>query len=142
MAVYGARVAGELALISLGSRTLTVAGEGNLRPALIAAVVGLHFVPFAWALSERIFSWFVGPVSVLGALGLLLGATGVAEAAEASAVLAGLVMLTTITLYAQGRFALACPPDTRKRNNSGVPIPLRDSARGRTGQFWSASSRS
>jgi len=68
LATYGACVVGELALISLGSWALTAAGEGDLRPALIAAVVGLHFIPFAWVFSERMFYWLGGLVLVLGAL--------------------------------------------------------------------------
>lgn len=105
LATYVACVAGELALINLGSRALTAAGDGELQPALIATVVGLHFIPFAWAFHERMFFWLGGLVCVLGATGLLAGAMGVAHAAEASAVLAGLVMLIVITMYARGRFA-------------------------------------
>ncbi len=110
LATYLACVAGELALINLGSRTLTVAGDRELRPALIAAVVGLHFIPFAWAFHERMFFWLGGLVCGLGATGLLAGALGVAHAAEALAVLSGLVMLIVITVYARGRFAPAALP--------------------------------
>ena len=109
LATYVACVAGELALISLGSRALTAAGDGELRPALIAAVVGLHFIPFAWAFNERMFFWLGGLVCGLGATGLLAGALGVAHAAEALAVLSGLVMLIVITVYARGRFAPGRP---------------------------------
>ncbi len=107
LATYVACVAGEVALISLGSRALTAACDGELRPALIAAVVGLHFIPFAWAFNERMFFWLGGLVCGLGATGLLAGALGVAHAAEALAVLSGLVMLIVITVYARGRFAPA-----------------------------------
>ena len=110
LATYVVCVAGELALINLGSRALTAAGDDRLRPALIATVVGLHFLPFAWAFKERMFFWLGGLVSGLGASGLLAGALGGAHAAEAAAVLAGLVMLIVITAYARGRFAPA-PPD-------------------------------
>jgi len=105
LATYVACVAGELALINLGSRALTTAGDGELQPALIAAVVGLHFIPFGWAFHERMFFWLGGLVCVLGATGLLAGAMGVGHAGEAAAVLAGLVMLIVITVYARGRFA-------------------------------------
>lgn len=105
LAAYCGCVVGELALIAAGSRALTTAGHSELRPALIAAVVGLHFVPFAWAFSERMFHYLGGSVAVIGATGLLAGALGVPHAADALAVFAGLVMLTIITLYAQGRFA-------------------------------------
>lgn len=53
LAAYCGCVVGELALIAAGSGALTAAGHGGLRPALIAAVVGLHFVPFAWAFGLR-----------------------------------------------------------------------------------------
>lgn len=101
---YGACIVGELALIALGSRALTAVGHADLRPGLIAAVVGLHFIPFAWAFGERMFFWLGGLLLVLGAAGLVAGAMGVAHAAEALAVVAGLAMLVIITLYAMGRF--------------------------------------
>ena len=107
LAIYVACVVGELALINVGSRALTAAGDDELRPALIAAVVGLHFIPFAWAFKERMFAWLGGLVCGLGVVGLVVGAAGVEHAAEAAAVLSGLVMLIVITLYARGRFAPA-----------------------------------
>ena len=103
--VYLACVAGEVVLIGLGSRALTDAGASELRPALIAAVVGVHFLPFAWAFGERMFYLLGSVVAVLGAAGLVVGALGVARAAEVSAVLVGLAMLGIIVLYARGRFA-------------------------------------
>lgn len=105
LAIYGACVVGELVLIKLGTRLLTSSGNGDLRPALIAAVVGLHFLPFAWAFNESMFFWLGGLVLALGAAGLTGGAAGVTHAAEAGAVLAGLALLIVITLYARGRFA-------------------------------------
>ena len=112
LATYCGCVIGELALLALGSRVLITAGHSELRPALIAAVVGLHFIPFAWAFHERMFLYLGGAVAVCGAVGLLAGALGVLHAADALAVVAGFVMLTIITLYALGRFvrpALAQP---------------------------------
>ena len=105
LATYGACVVGELALISLGSKALAAAGQDELRPALIAAVVGLHFLPLAWAFGEPMFLYLGGAVAVLGGVGLLAGALGVEHSAEALTVVAGLVMLAIITLYALGRFA-------------------------------------
>lgn len=103
--VYLACVAGEVVLIGVGSRALGDAGAGGLRPALIAAVVGLHFLPFAWAFGERMFTLLGGVVAVLGAAGLATGALGVPRAAEVSAALAGFAMLVVLVRYAQGRFA-------------------------------------
>ena len=68
-------------------------------------MVGLHFVPFAWAFHDRMFLYLGVAVAAVGATGLLTGALGVPHAADALAVVAGLVMITIITLYAQGRFA-------------------------------------
>ncbi|MDO5712106.1 MAG: hypothetical protein Q4P32_10265 [Micrococcales bacterium] len=102
---YVACVVGELILINLGSRGLTASGYGGLRPALIAAVVGLHFIPFAWAFGERMFYVLGSLVAALGVVGLLVGVMGVPHAAEAFAVTAGLVMQAIILLYARGRFA-------------------------------------
>lgn len=105
LAIYGGCVLGELALIAVGTRILASTGHGELRPALIAAVVGLHFLPFAWAFRERLFLYLGGAVTVIGTAGLIAGALGVVHAADAMAVVAGLVMVAIITLHAQGRFA-------------------------------------
>lgn len=105
LVIYGLCVVGELAAINLGSRALTAAGHEEWRPALIAAVVGLHFIPFAWAFGERMFYWLGGLVATLGAAGLLTGLVGIVHAADAAGVAAGLFMLIIINLYARGRFA-------------------------------------
>jgi hypothetical protein len=107
LAVYCCCVAGELALFAVGSRLLAAAGRGELRPALIATVVGLHFLPFACAFRERMFLYVGGAVAVIGAAGLLVGGLGVDHAADALTVVAGLVMLTVLASYARGRFAPA-----------------------------------
>ena len=103
--IYGACVVGELVLINLGAQALTASGHADLRPALIAAIVGLHFIPFAWAFGEHMFYWLGSLVAALGATGLLAGVMGVPRAADAMAVTAGLAMQVIILLYAQGRFA-------------------------------------
>ncbi|MDQ2850220.1 MAG: hypothetical protein M3Y49_05705 [Actinomycetota bacterium] len=103
--VYVCCVAGELTVIALGSRLLPGAGHGDLRPALIAGVVGLHFLPFAWAFGERMFYSLGLALLVLGGLGLIVGYGGITHAADAAAVLSGLVMLVLLALHAQGRFA-------------------------------------
>jgi hypothetical protein len=103
--VYAGCVVGELALIAIGSRLLTSAGHGDVRPALIAAVVGVHFIPFAWAFGERLFLRLGVSLALLGAIGLVAGVSGIGHAAEALAVAAGLVMLTMIAAYARGVFS-------------------------------------
>ncbi|QHC60142.1 hypothetical protein [Rathayibacter sp. VKM Ac-2760] len=102
LAVYGACVVLEFALIAAGSSALAAAGRGELRPALIALVVGLHFVPFAWAFSERMFALLGGVLVVLGAIGLLVGGTA---AAVLSAVASGAAMALLLLAYALGAFA-------------------------------------
>lgn len=104
LVVYGACFVGELALIAVGSRVLDAVGQGDLRPSLIAAVVGVHFLPFAWAFGEAMFFALGGVVAGLGVVGLVLGALGLPAAAEAFAVLAGLAMIVVIVRYALGRW--------------------------------------
>lgn len=109
LAIYGACVVAELALINIGARVLVSADLEGLLPALTAAIVGLHFIPFAWAFGERMFYWLGGSVAALGVIGLTLGFVGVANAPEATAVLAGLTMHVIILRYARGRFARHIP---------------------------------
>ena len=109
LAVYAACVVGELALIAVGSRLLADHGHAAERPALIAAVVGLHFLPFAWAFGERMFFPMGAALVVLGVAGLVAGWSGVPHAAEVAATLSGLVMLALLTRYAQGRSRRAPP---------------------------------
>ena len=99
IAVYLACVAGELALIAVGTRLLEGAGAADLRPALIALVVGLHFLPFSWAFHERMFALLGALLVVLGALGLLTGA------ADALAVASGAAMALLLLAYSLGLFA-------------------------------------
>jgi len=96
---------GEVALIAAGTRAVTAAGHGELQPALIAAVVGLHFIPFSFAFREPIFLRLGGAVASVGAAGVAAGALGAPRAADAAAVLAGLLMLALIATHARGRFA-------------------------------------
>lgn len=92
-------------MINIGSRALAAADLVDLRPALVATVVGLHFIPFAWAFSERMFYLLGGSVATLGAIGLVAGFMGVSNAAEAAAVAAGVSMQVIVLMYARGRFA-------------------------------------
>lgn len=105
LVVYLGCVAGELAAIAVGSRLLTRLAHGDVRPALIAAVVGVHFLPFGWAFHERMFYPLGSALLALGIVGLAAGFAGVTHAAETAAVLSGLVMLALTALHAHGRFA-------------------------------------
>lgn len=113
--IYCAAVVAEFTLINVAGRALDEAGNADLRPALIAAVVGLHFIPFAWAFDERMFYWLGTLVAAIGAVGLLVGLLGVPHAADAAAVIAGLTMQVIILQYARGRFA---------RHNSVLPTKI------------------
>lgn len=121
LGTYCACVVAEVALIALGSRILIATGHNALRPALIATVVGLHFLPFAWAFGERMFLYLGCAVTVLGAAGLIAGAAGLPQAADAAAVAAGLTMLVIITIYARGSFA----PDASPSNDRTSAAPTR-----------------
>ena len=105
LAVYSGCVLVELALIAFGTRILIATGHSDLRQALIAAVVGLHFMPLRWAFQERMFLHLGTAVTVLGAAGLIAGAFGVRHAPDALAVASGLVMIALTYLYARGRYA-------------------------------------
>ncbi|OLT04402.1 hypothetical protein BJF77_17145 [Kocuria sp. CNJ-770] len=99
--VYATTVVTMLVLIRLATTTLGDLGAEHLRPAAIAAAVGLHFLPFAWAFpaASRLFGVLGVVVATLGGAGLLLGLLGVSTAGAAAAVLAGMTMLALITLH-------------------------------------------
>ena len=97
--VYLLCVVGGFGLIRAGTEWLTVIGRAELRPAVIALIVGLHFVPFAWAFRERMFYVLGGALIILGGLGLL---TNWALAAAAGS---GLVMALLLLAYSLGMFA-------------------------------------
>lgn len=94
-------VVGEFALIAAGSRWLETLGRPELRPALIALAVGLHFVPFAWAFKERMFYALGGVLIVAGGLGLLIGTSASSLAAAAGS---GLIMSIILLVYSMGFF--------------------------------------
>jgi hypothetical protein len=107
--VYGCCVAGELVAIAAGSRLLSDTGHDDLRPALIAGVVGVHFVPFAWTFGERMFFHLGFALLALGVGGVILEYAGVTHAARISAVLSGLVMLALVGQHARGGYARSDP---------------------------------
>lgn len=102
IAVYVACVVAEFALIAAGSAVLEASGAPGLRPALIVLVVGLHFLPFAWAFKERMFYLLGGLLVAIGAGGLLLGTEASASTAGVSA---GVVMSLVLLAYSAGAFA-------------------------------------
>jgi hypothetical protein len=104
LVVYMACVVGEFVAIAIGTRVLIANDREILRPALIATIVGLHFVPFAWAFGERMFTVLGLSLMTIGGAGLIAGLVDVRRAPGVAAVLSGLVMLVLLAAYALGRF--------------------------------------
>lgn len=94
--IYLGSVVCMLVLIRGGSVLLDETSSRGLRPALIVLAVGLHFLPFAKAFHTPMFSALGSLMAVLGAAGLGLGWVWDERAAEASAVVTGVVMLLFI----------------------------------------------
>lgn len=100
--IYLICVSGELGLIAAGTTMLISHDLTELRPALIAMVVGIHFIPFAWAFNERMFYLLGGTLTAIGIVGLLSSqGTWALVAASTS----GLFMASVIIAYALGTFA-------------------------------------
>ncbi|MDN4611793.1 DUF7010 family protein [Arthrobacter burdickii] len=110
--IYLLCVAMEFALIAFGTGRLTSMGKLELQPALIALVVGLHFIPFAWAFRERMFYSLGGVLAVLGGVGLLIGTQ---TSALGAAVGSGLVMSLILLAYSLGMFAHPPGRDVARR---------------------------
>ncbi|ROR90862.1 hypothetical protein EDD33_1711 [Nocardioides aurantiacus] len=95
--VYLLSVVGMLLLIRVGSAVLGHLDHAELRPPVIVAAVGAHFLPFARAFRTPVF-WTLGWVMVaIGAVGVVGGWFGGTSTAAAVTVVAGIVMLAVIT---------------------------------------------
>lgn len=89
---YGLACAGMVLLIVAGSNALRLWDMAGAIPPLVAAAVGLHFLPFAQAFRAPFFTLLGLAMTVIGGVGFVLAfVVGVTWAASA-AVLAGLVM--------------------------------------------------
>ena len=91
-----------LAAVLLRRRTLP-ALPPPAQIALVAAVVGGHFLPFARAFQAPVFWWIGGAMAVLGLAGAVLAALGDPVAGPAGATAAGAAMLVIVA--AQGLLA-------------------------------------
>ncbi|KUG51151.1 hypothetical protein AVL62_12990 [Serinicoccus chungangensis] len=99
--VYLGSVAGMLLVFALGRLVLAQADREELMPALVAAGVGLHLVPFAAAFRAPVFRTLGWLLAAIGVVGLVVGWLGAgAVAAAAAAVVAGVVMLLVMGLGA------------------------------------------
>lgn len=98
--IYLGSVVAMLVAIALGRWLLASNGLEHAAPAWIAACVGLHFLPFAWAFRERMLTllgWAVGLTGLAGvALAIALGAPW----GDLGAIVAGLVQLGVVAAWA------------------------------------------
>ncbi|MFV0459741.1 MAG: hypothetical protein ACK5MT_13330 [Actinomycetales bacterium] len=91
--IYLASVIAMIVGILLGRTGLEGIGRLDLAAAFIAALVGLHFIPFGYAFRAPVFYLLGSSLAVLGVVGVLLGALVGGSVAAGSAVLCGIVML-------------------------------------------------
>ncbi|SDD52239.1 hypothetical protein [Auraticoccus monumenti] len=93
---YGFSVLGMVLAIAAGARLLTWTGYGDLVVLWVVLVVGLHFLPFARAFTQPLFTvlgWTLVALALVGAV--LALALRDSDLAGVTAVVAGLVLLVT-----------------------------------------------
>lgn len=98
--IVGVRIAGGAA---------DAAGMEYLRPAINAAFVGAHFIPYAWAFSTRMIIPLGIGVALIGVLGVVAGIVAGPPWPAVAAILAGLVQMSIVLVWASGRI-LGPPP--------------------------------
>lgn len=101
--VYGIAVVAMLALLPVTRLVAFGLDAPTAQIALVAAVVGGHFLPFARAFQAPVFWWIGGAMAVLGLAGAVLAALGDPVAGPAGAAAAGAAMLVIVA--AQGLLA-------------------------------------
>ncbi len=93
-AVYAISVIAMVLVFVVGFQVLKGFDLAGLMPALALAAVGAHFIPFGAVFGAgRLFVSLGASLTVIGILGLLLGAFVGSQWAPAAAVLGGLVMV-------------------------------------------------
>lgn len=95
--LYGASVTLMVLAILVGARVLDASGHASWARAWVVLVVGLHFLPFARAFAQPLFTWLGAVLAALGVLGLALAPT-VDAAPAAVAVGAGYALLVAALL--------------------------------------------
>lgn len=103
---YTVSVVAMIVGISLLTQLAEANGMGHLRPSIIAALVGLHFFPFAWAFRVRMIAGLAVVVSALGIIGVVGGIVAGAPWAAVFAVIAGFAQVTVVALWAAGKLWL------------------------------------
>ncbi|WP_223246369.1 hypothetical protein [Micrococcus luteus] len=101
--VYGIAVVAMLALFPVTRLVALALDAPTAQIALVAAVVGGHFLPFARAFRAPVFWWIGGAMAVLGLAGAAFAALGMPSAGPAGAAAAGAAMLVIVA--AQGLLA-------------------------------------
>lgn len=93
--VYWTSVLVEAVALVAGTRLLAASGHGQYGVAWVAFVVGVHFLPFAWAFRLPAFLPLGVALMILAAAGAALGLLGAGEAwvAAVAGVGAGLALL-------------------------------------------------
>lgn len=129
--VYVAGVLGMLGLMAAGSELLRSQGPVELQVSVVVLVVGLHFLPFAWAFHARVFALLGSLLAGLGVTGLILGWACSPLATDVVAVLAGLGMLAVLVASACDQLV---QPRGRRRRADEVP-QLTSSARPQKGRL-------
>jgi hypothetical protein len=81
--VYWLSVFFEVVVIVVGVRLLAANDRAEYGVALVAFVVGVHFLPFSWAFNQPAFLPLGLTLMILGSIGALLGLTGAGQAAIA-----------------------------------------------------------
>ncbi|SCG39879.1 hypothetical protein [Micromonospora halophytica] len=89
---YGLIVAVEFAAAALGAVLLSVAGRVEFVPVLVCGVVGVHFVPLAPVLRDRLLVPLAVAMCLVALAGLVVGLTSSASAGLVVGTGAGLVL--------------------------------------------------
>ncbi|GAA4388345.1 hypothetical protein AB0I45_06360 [Brevibacterium sp. NPDC049920] len=84
-------------------------GMEHLQPAINATFVGFHFIPYAWAFVTRMILWLGVCVGSIGVLGVLAGILAGPPWAAVGAIVAGLVQVTIVLVWATGRLRGGAP---------------------------------
>ncbi|MEV4483547.1 hypothetical protein [Micromonospora coxensis] len=89
---YAIIVAAEFAAAALGAALLSAAGQGEYVPVLICAVVGVHFVPLAPVLRDRLLVPLAAAMCLVALAGLVVALASSTPAALVVGTGAGLVL--------------------------------------------------
>lgn len=100
LAVYAGCVVAMLLLLPVTRWIAVALGVAEAQPALVAAVVGGHFIPFAVAFHAPVFRRMGWLMVIVGLVGAVLAAAVHLTFGPAAAVAAGAVMLIVVALQA------------------------------------------